>query len=205
MSFSAALFAGGRSRRMQQDKAGLLVDGRPLWQRQIAILRAAGAAEIFVSGPARPAWREAGVAVVEDEKPDFGPLAGLVSTLRRAAHPHLLVLAVDMPAMTAAFLKKLVASADERVGAVPKIGESYEPLAAIYPVAARILAGECLQRGVLAMQAFVSQAVALGLLREFRVAAHERPLFVNVNTPRDLAAFRAGAAIQPGAGELRKR
>jgi len=189
MKCSGALLAGGESRRMGLDKAGMLVGGVPLWQRQIAILRETGVDEVLVSGPDRPEWRDAGLIVVEDEPPACGPLGGLVSVLRRTAHPLILVLAVDMPSMTSAFLRTLVDSGGAHIGIVPKIGQRYEPLAAAYPAAALVLAQECLAQGALSLQGFVSRAVASGLVRERVMAAAERALFFNVNTPGDLAGF----------------
>jgi molybdopterin-guanine dinucleotide biosynthesis protein A len=189
MKFSAALFAGGQSHRMGRDKADVLVGGIPLWQRQTELLRETGADEIFVSGSDRTEWRDAGLMIVTDETPAAGPLGGLVSTLRRSAHPFLLVLAVDMPSMTSAFLKELIQSADAGFGAVPKIGERYEPLAALYPTASLALAEDCLARAELALQAFVSRAVADGLVRERVVEAHEHRIFFNLNTPGDLTDF----------------
>ena len=38
MTLAAVLLAGGESRRMGCDKAALLLNGIPLWQRQIALL-----------------------------------------------------------------------------------------------------------------------------------------------------------------------
>jgi molybdopterin-guanine dinucleotide biosynthesis protein A len=191
MKSSAALFAGGESRRMGMDKADVVVEGIPLWQKQVAVLRETGVDEIFVSGCNRPDWRDAGLVAVEDEMSGGGPLAGLVATLRRTAHPLLLVLAVDMPAMTSTFLKQLVESAKEQVGVVPMMNSRYEPLAAVYPVAALTLAEACLTRGHLSLQEFTSSAVAAGLVKEHLVATHERALFFNLNTPADLAAYTA--------------
>jgi len=189
MKCSGALLAGGESRRMGSDKADMLVGGAPLWKRQSAVLREAGVDEVMVSGPDRAEWRDAGLIVVEDEQRARGPVGGLVSVLRRAAHPLLLVLAVDMPSMTSSFLRTLVESAEAGAGVVPKIGERYEPLAAVYPAAALALAEECLSRGALSLQGFVAQAVACGLVRERVVAADDRALFFNLNTPADLASY----------------
>src|SRR5262245_21418784 len=73
VQFSAVLLAGGKSSRMGRDKAALVVDGVPLWQRQLATLRAAGAREVFVSGAARGPWT--GMECIHDEVKGAGPLA----------------------------------------------------------------------------------------------------------------------------------
>jgi molybdopterin-guanine dinucleotide biosynthesis protein A len=84
--FTAVLLAGGKSTRMGRDKAGVLLHGQPLWQRQLATLRAVQPAELFISGKADAAYAGAGVEIVADNFPGLGPLSGLEATLRRATH-----------------------------------------------------------------------------------------------------------------------
>lgn len=175
---------------MGLNKADVTIGGLPLWQRQIETLRAVGAEKIMVSGPAREDWKAAGLTVIEDEVAQAGPLGGLVSTLRQSEHPLLLVLAVDLPAMTSEFLQTLRASVDGLIGVVPRIGERYEPLVAVYPVGALALAEECLARNDRSMQAFVLQAIAKNLVQARPVAMEQWPLFFNVNTPADLWRFK---------------
>src|SRR5215469_13467268 len=50
MNFDAVILAGGKSSRMNRDKAFLNIDGRTLLARQIELARQAGAKNIFVSG-----------------------------------------------------------------------------------------------------------------------------------------------------------
>ena len=52
MKFSAVILAGGRSQRMGQDKAWLRLNGKPLIERQIELVRELGAEEVFISGRA---------------------------------------------------------------------------------------------------------------------------------------------------------
>ena len=85
--FAAVLVAGGRSRRMGRDKALLrLRDGRLLWERQLKILQSLGPGELFVSGPARDGF-PADVVLLADERPDYGPLSGIVAALEAMEAP----------------------------------------------------------------------------------------------------------------------
>src|SRR6185312_13638918 len=52
MKFSAVILAGDRSQRMGEDKAWLMLDGKPLAARQVELARALGAEEVFISGRA---------------------------------------------------------------------------------------------------------------------------------------------------------
>src|SRR5205807_2568449 len=108
MSHAAVLLAGGKSSRMGRDKAALLVRGEPLWRHQLATLRATEPAEFFISGKCDGPFAGCEVEILADEFPDCGPLGGIATALRRCASERLLVLAVDMPAMTAAFLRMLL-------------------------------------------------------------------------------------------------
>ena len=185
--FTAVLLAGGKSTRMGRDKAGVLVGGQPLWQRQLATLRAVQPQELFISGKADGPYAGAGVEILADNFPGLGPLAGLEAALRRARHPLVLVLAIDLPAMTADFLSGLVhAAAASATGCVPCADGWFEPLAAVYPRACQPLAAACLREPDRSMQRFVRLAAEQGFMRVRALADSERGLFQNLNEPGDL-------------------
>lgn len=201
LSFSAVLLAGGKSTRMGRDKSELRIGGVPLWQRQLATLRAIHPAVIFISGPARLAWsREC--EVLADAVPDAGPLGGVAAALRRCRTGLLVVLAVDLPRMTADFLRALAELAvSERRGVIPVRADFFEPLAAIYPVGSGDLAAECLRSGQRSLQHFAEAALARGILLRRPVAPAEEPLFWNVNTPEE---FRAAVELPSEVGSSRE-
>ncbi len=184
--FSAVLLAGGKSTRMGRDKAGLIIDGQPLWQRQLATLGATDPAELFISGKPGGPYAEAGVPIVIDAQPGLGPLAGLAAALHHARHESLVVLAIDLPAMTAVFLSALqrIATAAGR-GVVPKSEEWFEPLAAIYPRRCLPLVEECLRGEDHSLQHFVRLAVQEGHLAVFQITQENGSLFQNLNQPSD--------------------
>lgn len=172
---------------MGQDKAGVLITGEPLWQRQLATLRACRAREVFISGKADGPYALADVEILIDAVPGLGPLGGLAASLRRASCPLVLVLAIDLPAMTAAFLSSLVNETAAGVqGCVPRDGAWFQPLAAVYPRACLPLVGACLRDEDRSMQRFVRLAAAQGWVKIRELTPDERPLFRNVNQPGDL-------------------
>ena len=185
--FTAVLLAGGKSTRMGRDKAGVLIDGQPLWQRQLATLRAVHPHELFVSGKPDGPYAGAGVEILPDNFPGLGPLAGLEAALRRASHPLVLVLAIDLPAMTADFLSSLVRhAAASATGCLPRADRWFEPLAAVYPRACLPLAEACLRDADRSMQRFVRLAVEQGFMGVRELPDGERALFKNLNEPGDL-------------------
>ena len=122
MSHAAVLLAGGKSSRMGRDKSALPVNGEPLWQRQLAVLRATEPAEIFISGKSDGPYANCGVEILADDIPDCGPLGGIATALRRCTSERLLVLAVDMPAMTAEFLRSLLGESQRTAkGIIPSV------------------------------------------------------------------------------------
>ena len=184
--FAAVLLAGGRSRRMGRDKALLeLPDGRRLWEHQWETLGALGPAERFVSG----SWREGfppDLPWLADEFPGCGPLAGIAAALQVMQSPRLVVLAVDLPGMTADFLRGLLQGNDS-AGVVPQRADDFfEPLAAVYPKSAAGPAQERLHAGALALQPFVRTLIDDGLAVSRPIAEAEAGLFANWNHPGDL-------------------
>ena len=84
MNFSAVILAGGKSSRMGRDKAFLSISGKTMLARQIETVRAAGAAEIFISGRAETNYSEFGCRVLVDKFHNAGPLAGIEAALAAA-------------------------------------------------------------------------------------------------------------------------
>ncbi len=184
--FAAVLLAGGQSQRMGRDKALLpLPDGRLLWQRQLDVLRELEPAELFISGPAREGFPPE-VPLLPDAMPGRGPLSGIAAALGERRAPFLVVLAVDLPRMTAGFLRRLLAETDEECGVVPRHAANgfYEPLAAVYPASSGALATARLAGQDRSLQAFVRAAVCAGQLREWPLdCPADLPYFTNWNTP----------------------
>ncbi len=184
--FAAVLLAGGQSRRMGRDKALLpLPDGRLLWQRQLALLKELEPSAVFLAGPPRPGF-PASLRQIDDETPGLGPLGGIVAALRATSAPLLVVLAVDLPAMTAGFLRTLLAEATARTGVVPRQPETgfYEPLAAVYPTSCLPLAEQTLQQPDRSLQTFLRHTGEI--IRPHDITPGERMLFTNWNAPGSL-------------------
>jgi molybdenum cofactor guanylyltransferase len=186
MSISAVLLAGGQSRRMGRDKATILFRGKPLWQIQLDLLRKLHPAEIFVSAGADPAWRPLDVAFVPDEPPSRGPLGGLTATLARIRTNYLLALAVDMPLMSEGHLRFLYSEIQPGCGVLPMIGNLAEPLAAIYPIEARVDLISALSGNDFSLQTLTNQLLKRGKLQVIRVSEKEQRCYRNLNEPGDM-------------------
>jgi molybdenum cofactor guanylyltransferase len=104
---SALILAGGKATRFGGiAKHEIVVDGETIFARQVAIL-APRVAEILVSSP-----REvAGYRTVRDAVEGVGPLAGIAAGLAACRTSWLLVLAGDMPHITAELVDRMIGAA----------------------------------------------------------------------------------------------
>jgi hypothetical protein len=89
-----------------------------------------------------------GCRVLTDRFPGAGPLAGIEAALDASTSPLLLVLAVDMPGMSADVLQQLIGQCAKTTGVIPLVDGIIEPLAAVYPKSALPLVADLLAKSV---------------------------------------------------------
>jgi molybdopterin-guanine dinucleotide biosynthesis protein A len=105
--YDAVVLAGGGGRRLGGlDKAALRIGRVPLLDRSLEAV--AGASRIVVVGPARAV--PSGVLVVSDRPPGGGPVSALAAAVPTLRSTLVVVLACDMPFVTAAVVERLVAA-----------------------------------------------------------------------------------------------
>jgi molybdopterin-guanine dinucleotide biosynthesis protein A len=104
MRWRAVLLAGGRSSRMGSDKALLPWGTGTLLTHMHALLSAAGAREVIVSGD-RP-----GLQGIPDARADTGPMGALAQLASRLQDGAWVVVPVDMPLLSVELLQALLAT-----------------------------------------------------------------------------------------------
>lgn len=110
------ILTGGTATRLGgADKAALEHAGRPLLAH--ALDAVAGAAEVVVVGPEVPTSRA--VRFTREDPPGGGPLAGVAAGVAALTsdHDRVVVLAVDMPHVTAGTVARLLAASEGVDGA----------------------------------------------------------------------------------------
>lgn len=189
-SFAAVLLAGGRSRRMGQDKAFLKWEGDCLWQLQLDKLSALNPSRLIFScreeqrvqfGPI-----DSGIEWFFDPQNfQLGPL-GIIDRVLRVVQMPLIVLAVDMPRMTADFMRQefLAAQILDR-GLFYSSASGLEPLAALYVPSMLPIMEEALKADQLSLQKLLLQAHDCDLVDIRMAADHQKPFFSNCNTPSE--------------------
>ncbi|MEC5127511.1 formate dehydrogenase accessory sulfurtransferase FdhD [Verrucomicrobiales bacterium BCK34] len=192
-SFDAALLAGGRSTRFGSDKAFLDWEGMPLYACQLRKLASLGPGKIWLStnpDQAFPAILE-GVERINDETPDLGPLGGLIRIFEASTADFVLILAVDLPLISAAFLKELIKSAQ---GTVPKQNGYWEPLAGFYPRREMLeILIQAREQDERKLQHLLNRAESLKLIEALEINADQSELFSNLNTPESFEEMARGA------------
>jgi molybdopterin-guanine dinucleotide biosynthesis protein A len=122
---SAAVLAGGKSTRMGTDKALLPVidGGPPLLELVLRRVRKIADDVMIVAGDRR--YDAIGPRVVNDQLRGGGALAGIHAAIAAARHEHCLIVACDMPFLSAALLARLAAEPRDYDILIPRLpGES---------------------------------------------------------------------------------
>jgi molybdopterin-guanine dinucleotide biosynthesis protein A len=132
MRATAIIMAGGRSRRMGQDKAVLEINGTTAINCIFEQLQPYFD-QILISSNNVEKHSLPGVTVVPDEIADKGPLMGIASTLRVSRNDTNFVIACDIPEVDIDFVRQMIRESNGHDAVVPQTGQGrYEPLFAVY-------------------------------------------------------------------------
>lgn len=186
--WTAAILAGGQGRRLGGlDKSGLVVGADSILDRQVSLVRELTPHILIVGAHAARAVRTiAGTNVVEDGITGAGALGGIYTALTAAPTEQVLVMACDMPFLTAPFLSALAARGEGRDAAMPRDARGRHPLCASYD---RRIASH-LKHRIDSGQLRVLDAIAGLDVRELgpdELAPFDTDgrLLMNINTPDD--------------------
>ncbi|MCZ7574815.1 MAG: NTP transferase domain-containing protein [Ardenticatenaceae bacterium] len=192
MRVSAAVMAGGRSRRMGYDKSLLEIEGQPLIERVLErLVQVSDDLLVVTNEPDKYAWLADRVRFVPDATgPGKGPLAGIAGALAAARAPAVLVVATDMPFLQVPLLRHLANLAASADVVVPLIEPGRpETLHAVYGRACLAPIERQLATGRYKITAFFPEVrvheVGVDELRRFDPKLRS---FVNANTPEEWTA-----------------
>lgn len=129
---SAIILAGGKSVRMKENKAFLPIQGIPLIQK-IGQNLETHFQEIIISAQSAGLFDFLPYRLVMDERPNQGPLMGILCGLEASTNPVNFVIACDIPEINVPFLRQMISYTNQYEIVVPVTGEDkYEPLFAFY-------------------------------------------------------------------------
>lgn len=188
------LLAGGKSRRMGEDKRYLLVGDQTLLERSLEILQTVFQRVVIVIAQDSAPLANATCPVVRDLIPDCGSLGGLYTGLKQASTEHVFVVACDMPFLNPLVIRHFVNLKMEADIVMAKLSNGLHPMHAVYGKQCLPPLEEMIATRNLKIQDLVSQpALRVRFVTATDLATLDPTTrsFYNVNTPADLEAVRA--------------
>jgi molybdopterin-guanine dinucleotide biosynthesis protein A len=183
----AFILAGGQSRRMGTDKSQLRIENETFVERIAANLREVAASVTLVN----PHQEHSRFPSVTDQYPNWGALGGLHAALAAGKSEWAIVVACDLPFVTAELFNYLAALRSNHDAVVPVQADGRpQPLAALYRIdPCRQRAAELIESGrrrpLDLLELVNTHWVPFNDLRNLDQA---EKFFVNINTPDDYDA-----------------
>jgi molybdenum cofactor guanylyltransferase len=198
---TGVLLAGGKSRRMGQDKRFLSIGEETLFRRGLAVLRSLFDHVLVVVAQDSPPI-ESDVPIFPDLIPECGSLGGLYTGLKQASTDWVFAVACDMPFLDPATIRHFINLKAERDVVMAKLEQGFQPMHAIYhrnclPVMEMFIQAREFKIHRLANHP--SLHVRIVLPEDLGSVDPEGRSFYNVNTPADLDAARTiySPAVKP--------
>jgi molybdopterin-guanine dinucleotide biosynthesis protein A len=192
MRVTGVIQAGGKSTRMGgAPKALLELGGQRIIERVAAVLRSV-VDDVLIVTNTPELYAFLGLPMVADVFPDHGSLGGIYSGLAAASGEAAFTVACDMPFLRADVARLVIAHAAEGDVVIPRVGEQFETLHAVYGKRCLGPMEERLRAGRLKIVGFFDDVHVLEI-PESDVARHADPtvVFMNVNTPAELERARS--------------
>ena len=190
---TGVLLAGGKSRRMGEDKRHLVVGEQTLLERGLAVLLSIFQEVLVVIAQDSPPLG-VDARVVRDLVPDCGSLGGLYSGLMQATTPWVFVVACDMPFLNQAVIAQFTSRRANADIVMARLADRLHPMHALYGKRCVTVLEEMIRARQFKIQEVVShsflrvQYVTEADLLTIDPSGHS---FYNVNTMADLEAARS--------------
>ena len=184
-NISAAILAGGKSRRMGRNKALLPFRGRPLVARVHETLQPLFE-DIFLVTNDPGLFDFVPCPKIPDRVPGKGPISGVDAALRHSRNPYVLVVGCDAPFLSPSLLELLAGKTEEADLVIPIGPDGPEPLCAVYGKGCLPHIEESLRKGDFSLMALVGRSRTREIPAE-EVAGVDPGFrsFMNINTPGD--------------------
>ncbi len=197
---TGVLLAGGKSRRMGEDKRFLLVGEQTLLERGLAVLGAIFQEVLVVIAQDSPPLNVVDARVVRDLLPDRGSLGGVYTGLKLATTSHIFVAACDMPFLDSAVIAQFTSRRAAVDIVMAKLADRMHPMHAVYGKGCLAAIEQMIAAGRLKIQdlaLYPSLRVQQITEEELRSTDPSWRSFHNVNTPVDLQAACSLLAQMP--------
>lgn len=183
---AAIVLAGGKSSRMGQDKALIKLGDRP-WLYQICTLAQKCATQVYVVTPWVEKYQDMlpnNCQIIPEKIRHQGPLVGFAVGLQYVKQEWVLLLACDLPLLTAAVVQQwctyLPTVSSKAIALLPSSSKGWEPLCGFYRLSCLPLLTTYLEGGGKSFQSWLSNHQ----VQELPIG--DRQILFNCNTPEDL-------------------
>ena len=192
MTVTGVIQAGGRSTRMGgEPKALMELGGKRIIERIVDVLGSV-LPDLLIVTNTPELYAFLGLPMVPDVLPDHGSLGGIYSGLKAAKGDAAFTVACDMPFLNPEVVRLVVSHAGEADVVIPKVGDQYEPLHALYARACLPYMEAALQAKRFKVVGFFPNVKVLEIpMAEVARFADPAVCFMNVNTPDELALARS--------------
>lgn len=198
-NFSGFVLAGGKSSRMKTDKAFLEIGGETFLLRAVGTLRVVCGNRVkIVLNSTQNDYIErlpSGVSQILDVYENRGALGGIHAALSNCATKYAIILAVDLPFVTAEAIGNLADSAlssSKYIAVVPRQNDSrLQPLCAVYHARYCLPTLENLMRenDSASVRDFLELIAPRYVAQNKLSADHSTDIFFNVNHPADFQSI----------------
>jgi len=197
IAVTAFILAGGKSTRMGADKAFVSLNGRSLLERMLEVGKSV-TPDVRIIGNAHKFSQFA--PTMEDVFQDCGPLGGIHAALRASSTELNVILAVDLPYVSPALLKYLIARAQSAPGiraTVPHAAGGWQPLCAVYRRQFADAAESALRAGRYKIDELFDPVSTQRIEEEeLASAGFSREIFRNLNTREEVEAVTDGVVAR---------
>lgn len=187
LKLNACLLVGGRSSRMGRPKHLIQGDNGLTWIENSVALLTPFVDEIVLSGAGDIPSSLNGLRRLPDVDGVEGPLTGILAAMRWEPAACWLLIACDMPNITVAAVKWLLATRDAKSwGTVPRLHDDgfVEPLLALYEPQAKQYFEELCNSGILRISMVARQSKIATPVVPKELARS----WCNINTPDELSS-----------------
>ena len=198
---SGVLLAGGKSRRMGQDKRFIEIGGKTLVERGLTVLEKLFSEILIVVAEPIPQIAQYGHRIVTDIFPGSGSLGGLYTGLSHASNLRIFSVGCDMPFLDPTVVG-LIAALDRGADIIiPRLATGLQPMHAVYSKKClSYLEGMITARNFRLHELIGVAALTVRVVNEEEIRPIDPHLlsFINVNRPADLELACKVHAFQKG-------
>jgi len=180
------ILAGGKSQRMKKNKVLLQIGKKRVIELIVEKLKTVFD-NVFIIGNFSLSHPFSGVRLVEDMVSEKGPLGGIYTGLSVSQSKYNFICGCDMPFLNINLIQYMVRKKTDYNVLVPKHGDCFEPLHAVYSKSIIPVIKEKIEQGTYRIQSvFPEVKVKYITEKEMEKFGNWRDFFFNINTPSNL-------------------